>query len=211
MKRREFLKATAALAAAAPVASRQIASVPAEKVHPPSPDPSVADASALQKFDEVLRPKLRKASHFFDDPDINDVFQRMLGAAYYRAADIGACLTIADQIIDGDRPSALRALLAAGDRLSAIAETSARNKLRVSAREAYMQAANYIFASTYFINPARRLPTPLLSTGCDIKNSGTKPPRYVIRRSITYRFPTRRPHCRDTCSGSTIPGNSDHF
>ncbi len=102
----------------------------------------------------MLRPKLRKASHFFEDPDINDVFQRMLGAAYYRAADIGACLAIADQIIDGDRPSALRALLAAGDRLSAIAETSARNKLRVSAREAYMQAANYIFASTYFINPA---------------------------------------------------------
>ena len=82
------------------------------------------------------------------------MFQRMLGAAYYRAADIGACLTIADQIIDGDRPSALRALLVAGDRLSAIAETSARNKLRVSAREAYMQAANYIFAATYFVNPA---------------------------------------------------------
>jgi hypothetical protein len=153
MKRREFLKATAALAAAAPLVSRQIASVPAEKVQPPSPVPSVPEAPALQKFDEVLRPKFRKASHFFEDPDINDVFQRMLGAAYYRAADIGACLTIADQIIDGDRPSALRALLAAGDRLSAIAETCARNRLRVSAREAYMQAANYIFASTFFINP----------------------------------------------------------
>jgi hypothetical protein len=154
MKRREFLKATAALAAATPLVSRQIASVPADKIRPPSPDPSAPDASAWQKFDEVLRPKFRKASHFFDDPDINDVFQRMLGAAYYRAADIGACLTIADQIIDGDRPSALRALLSAGDRLSAIAETSARNRLRVSAREAYMQAANYIFASTYFTNPA---------------------------------------------------------
>jgi alpha-beta hydrolase superfamily lysophospholipase len=154
MNRREFLKATAALAAAAPIASRQIASVPTEKVHLPSPSPSVTNSSPPQKFDEMLRPKLRKASHFFEDPDINDVFQRMLGAAYYRAADIGACLAIADQIIDGDRPSALRALLAAGDRLSAIAETSARNKLRVSAREAYMQAANYIFASTYFINPA---------------------------------------------------------
>ncbi len=146
MKRREFLKTTAALAAAGPVVSRQIAS--------PSPDPSVADGSALQKFDEVLRPKLRRASHFFADPDINDVFQRMLGAAYYRAADIGACLAIADQIIDGDRPSALRALLAAGDRLSTIAENSAQNRFRVSAREAYMQAANYIYSSTYFINPA---------------------------------------------------------
>jgi hypothetical protein len=145
MKRREFLKATAALAAAGSVASRQIASVRAEEDHPPSPTPSAS---------EVLRPKLRSASHFFEDPDLNYVFQRMLGAAYYRAADIGACLSIADQIVDGDRSSALRALLIAGDRLSAVAETSARNRFRISAREAYMQAANYIFSATYFVNPA---------------------------------------------------------
>ena len=84
----------------------------------------------------------------------------MLGGAYYRAADIGACLAIADQIVDGDRPSALRALLVAGDRLSAVAETAAANGLRTSAREAYMQAANYIFSATYFVSPnrsARRL------------------------------------------------------
>jgi hypothetical protein len=145
MKRREFLKATAALAAAGSVASRQIASVHAEEDHPPSPTPSAS---------EVLRPKLRSASHFFEDPDLNYVFQRMLGAAYYRAADIGACLSVADQIVDGDRSSALRALLIAGDRLSAMAETSARNRFRISAREAYMQAANYIFSATYFVNPA---------------------------------------------------------
>jgi hypothetical protein len=154
MKRREFLKATAALAAAGPVASRQIGSVHAEENHPLSPAPSTPDQFASQKFEPVLRPKLRRASHFFEDPDINYVFQRMLGAAYYRAADIGTCLTIADQIIDGDRVSAFRALLVAGDRVSAIAETSARNRLRVSAREAYMQAANYIFSATYFVHPA---------------------------------------------------------
>src|ERR1700758_1376697 len=153
MKRREFLKATAALATAVPVGSQQIASVLPEKADPLSPDSAAVNASAWQRFDGVLRPKLRKASHFFEDPDINEVFQRMVGAAYYRAADIGACLTIADQIIDGDRPSALRALLVAGDRLSAIAETSARNRRQVSAREAYLQAANYIFWATYFLDP----------------------------------------------------------
>ena len=121
----------------------------------------------------------------------------MLGAAYYRAADIGACLAIADQIIDGDRPSALRALLDAGDRLSAIAETSAAaSGLRVSAREAYMQAANYIFASTYFINPRDR-PTPLLSTGCVIRISGTKPPRYVDPPVDYFPFPYEK---------TTLPG-----
>ena len=153
MKRRDFLKATAALATTGSVASRQIAFVHAED-RPVSPSPSAPDESSPHKVEEALRPKLRSASHFFEDPGINYIFQRMLGAAYYRAADIGACLTIADQIVDGDRPSALRALLIAGDRLTATAETSARNRLRVSAREAYMQAANYIFSATYFVNPA---------------------------------------------------------
>ena len=34
-----------------------------------------------------------------------------------------------------------------------IAESCAQNRCRVSAREAYMQAANYIFSATYFVNP----------------------------------------------------------
>lgn len=151
MKRREFLKATAALAAIGPIASPQITPHPQED-QMPSPAPSSPDGSASPKTEEGFRPKLRSASHFFEDQDVNYVFQRMLGAAYYRAADIGACLTIADRIIDGDRASAMRALLVAGDRLSAIAETAERNRLRVSAREAYMQAANYIFSATYFVS-----------------------------------------------------------
>ena len=154
MKRREFLKVTTGLAAGGHVVSRQIASAHAQEAQSWSSASSTPDQSPSQKLEEVLRPKLRRASHFFGDPEFNYVFQRMLGAAYYRAADIGTCLTIADQIIDGDRPSALRALLVAGDRLSAIAENSARNKLRISAREAYMHAANYIFSATYFVNPA---------------------------------------------------------
>lgn len=154
MKRREFLRATAALAATGAVASRQVPYAQAAVTQPPAPAPSAPSQSASQNLEGVLRQKLRRASHFFADPDMNYVFQCLLGAAYYRAADIGACLTIADQIIDGDRPSALRALLVAGDRLSAIAETSTRNRRRVSAREAYMQAANYIFWATYFLNPA---------------------------------------------------------
>ncbi len=154
LKRREFLKATAALAAAGPVSAGQGAFAQAEEDRQPSPAPSATDESVSPRFEEELRPKLRSASHFFEDPEFDYVFQHMLGAAYYRAADIGACLAIADRIIDGDRPSALRALLVAGDRLSAIAETAARNRLRVSAREAYMQAANYIFSATYFVDPA---------------------------------------------------------
>src|SRR5260370_28770706 len=152
MRRRDFLRATA-LAAGGSFAPRQIASVQAAELEQSSPSPSAPGQSPSGKFGDTLRPKLRKASRFFEDPEINYVFQVMLGGAYYRTADIGACLAIADQIVDGDRSSALRALLVAGDRLSAVAEASATNGFRTSAREAYMQAANYIFSATDFVNP----------------------------------------------------------
>jgi alpha-beta hydrolase superfamily lysophospholipase len=153
MKRREFLWATAALAGGGSIVPRPVPSVQAAESETPSPTPAPSGQSDSQKFGEVLQPKLRKASLFFQDQDMNYVFQEILGGAYYRAADIGACLAIADQIVDGDRPSALRALLVAGDRLSTTAATSAANGCRISAREAYMQAANYIFHATHFVNP----------------------------------------------------------
>src|SRR3974377_872407 len=111
MRRRDFLRTTAALAAGGSIAPRQIASIQAAEPPPSSPFPSVPGPSLSEKFGETLQPKLRKASRFFEDPEINYVFQVMLGGAYYRAADIGACLAIADQIVDGNRPSAFRALL----------------------------------------------------------------------------------------------------
>jgi pimeloyl-ACP methyl ester carboxylesterase len=153
MRRRDFLRATAALAAGGAAVPRQTASAQTAESQQSSPSPTASDQSASEKFGATPQPKLGKASHFFGDPDINYIFQVMLGGAYSRTADIGACLAIADQIIDGNRPSALRALLVAGDRLSALAETAARNGRQTSAREAYMQAANYLFSSTYFVNP----------------------------------------------------------
>jgi len=153
MRRREFLRATAALAAAGGVVPGQIASSQAADPEQPFPSPASPTPSPAGRFGNYLQPKLRKASRFFEDPDTNYVFQTMLGGAYYKTADIGACLAIADQIIEGDRASAFRALLVAGDRLSASAEKAAANGFRTSAREAYMQAANYFFSATYFVNP----------------------------------------------------------
>jgi alpha-beta hydrolase superfamily lysophospholipase len=153
MKRREFLWATAALAGGGSIVPRPVASAQAAESELLFPTPAPSGQSDSQKSGEVLQRKLRKASLFFEDQDMNYVFQEMLGGAYYRAADIGACLAIADQIVDGDRLSALRALLVAGDRLSATAAKSAASGCRTSAREAYMQAANYIFYATHFVNP----------------------------------------------------------
>jgi len=138
MRRKDFLRAAAALAAAGSFAPRQIAAIQDAEPQQSSPSPSAPGQFPPEKFGDRLQPKLRKASRFFEDSEINYVFQVMLGGAYYRTADIGTCLAIADQIIDGDRPSALRALLVAGDRLSAVAEASATNGFRTSAREAYI-------------------------------------------------------------------------
>jgi hypothetical protein len=100
---------------------------------------------------------------FFEDDDLNFVFLIVLGGAYDRVADVGACLAIADQIEDGDAASAYAAFAAAGERLAGIAEDAAAAGRRISAREAYLQAANYIFAATYFADamgaPERFAPT----------------------------------------------------
>ncbi len=150
MKRREFLRATAALAAGS-VAPRHMAQ--AAEPQQSGLAPTASAEAGTGKSGSTPQPKLRKSSRFFEDQGINYVFQAMLGSAYYRAADIGTCLAIADQIIDGDWASALRALLVAGDKFSAVADAAAANGLRTSAREAYMQAASYIFSATYFVNP----------------------------------------------------------
>src|SRR5215204_3951634 len=103
------------------------------------------------------------AARFFQDADFNFVFLRMLGGAYHHVADVGACLAIAAQIQDGDAASAFQALTAAGDRLSASADAAAAAGRQVSARQAYLQAANYTFAATHFIDrmgaPDRFAPT----------------------------------------------------
>ncbi|HEY7061553.1 MAG TPA: hypothetical protein VII06_08745 [Chloroflexota bacterium] len=92
------------------------------------------------------------AARFFQDEDFNFVFHNMLGGAFYGVADVGACLAIADQITDGDAASAVQAMTAAGDRLAAIADQAAAAGHRVSARDAYLQAANYTFSASYFVD-----------------------------------------------------------
>ena len=106
---------------------------------------------------------VRSSARFFEDDDINFVFLMVLGGAYDRVADVGACLAIADRIEDGDAGTAYEAFAAAGERLAAIAGTAAAAGRRISAREAYLQAANYTFAATYFADqmgaPERFAPT----------------------------------------------------
>jgi hypothetical protein len=95
----------------------------------------------------------RSSAAFFEDEATNFTFLIALGGAYYRAADVGTCLAIAARIEDGDPASAFEAFSNAGARLEAIADAAAAASHRVSAWEAYLQAANYFGSATYFADP----------------------------------------------------------
>jgi hypothetical protein len=94
----------------------------------------------------------RSAAQFFEDEELNFVFNMMLGGAFYGLADVGVCLAIADQITDGDAASAVAAMTAAGERYAALADQALAAGHRVSARDAYLQAANYSFHASFFVD-----------------------------------------------------------
>lgn len=93
-------------------------------------------------------------AQFFQNPQFNFTFLLMFGAAYERLTDVGAALAIAARITDGDSASAFRALTEAGERLAGIADAALAAGHRVSAREAYLEASNYVSAATDFIDGA---------------------------------------------------------
>ena len=95
----------------------------------------------------------RSAARYFGDFSINFEFLMMLGGAYNRLADVGACLAIADQVgYDGDAAAFVTATTAAADRLAAAGDQALAAGRRTTAREAYMQASNYTFAGSMFVD-----------------------------------------------------------
>ena len=103
------------------------------------------------------------AGQLFADPTFDFTTRIALGASYYGCANPGKIFAIASKITDGDFESAYQAYHAAGTEANQWAEEAARRNHRVSAREAYLWAANYFFAALYFLdgttNPTRLLPT----------------------------------------------------
>jgi hypothetical protein len=95
----------------------------------------------------------RSAARYFRDISLNFEFLMMLGGAYSRLADVGTCLAIADQVgYDGDAAAFVAATTAAAERQAASGDQALAAGRRTSAREAYLQAANYTFAATMFVD-----------------------------------------------------------
>jgi hypothetical protein len=140
MNRRSFLQATAGLTGAGVVATG-----------PSSLGQLAGPAAARTTMQDQAPP--RSAARYFRDFDLNFEFLMMLGGAYYRLADVGTCLAIADEITyDGDAAAAVRAMTAAADRLAAFGDQALAAGRRTTALEAYLQASNYNFAATNFVD-----------------------------------------------------------
>ena len=99
----------------------------------------------------------------FANPSFDYTARAVLGTAYYGCANPGKVFTIASNTKDGDYESAYKAFVDAGNEAKGWADEAADKHRHVSAREAYLWAANYLYASLYFLDgtadPSRMLPT----------------------------------------------------
>jgi len=104
-----------------------------------------------------------RGGRIFSNPTFDYTTRTVLGAAYYGCANPGKVFAITSNIEEGDYESAYRAFLDAGDEAKLQAEEAAQRGQHVSAREAYLWAASYLYASLYFLDgtadPGRMLPT----------------------------------------------------
>ena len=98
----------------------------------------------------------------FADPDFGFTAQILLGSTYYRGGDPGKLLAILSKIKPADYESAYIAYHDAGVEAQALAEKARAKRHDVSAREAYLWAANYFYAAMRFLDgtkdPERILP-----------------------------------------------------
>jgi len=87
---------------------------------------------------------------FFDDAGFDGQLQRSVGKADSGMANVGECLAIAAQIAPGDRDSWYQAWTAFGSRLKEQADAALQAGHKVSARGAYLRAAEYFRQAFFF-------------------------------------------------------------
>ena len=87
----------------------------------------------------------------FNDALFERQATRAYGQTFYGGADIGECLATASRIVPGDAESWHREWTRAADRIFALAAESADKGHSVSAREAFLRAANYYRTSYTFL------------------------------------------------------------
>jgi pimeloyl-ACP methyl ester carboxylesterase len=93
---------------------------------------------------------MRAVRLFFEDEGFDGQLQRSIGKADAGMASVGECLAIAAQITPGDRDSWYRAWSAFGSQLTEQADVALAAGHAVSARGAYLRAAEYFRQAFFF-------------------------------------------------------------
>jgi len=103
------------------------------------------------------------SGQIFANPTFDFTTRTVLGTAYYACANPGKVFAITSSIQDGDYEFAYRAFSDAGNEAKLWANEAVRKNQHVSAYQAYLWAANYLYASLYFLDgtadPNRMFPT----------------------------------------------------
>lgn len=127
---------------------------------------AVAGVTAVPGYGQQQAPRKPAESpngQIFANPTFDYTARAVLGTSYYGCANPGKVFAIVSNIKDGDYESAYKAFSDAGNEAKGWADEAADKHRRVSAREAYLWAANYLYASLYFLDgtadPSRMLPT----------------------------------------------------
>jgi len=87
---------------------------------------------------------------YFDDANFDAQLQRTVGKADSGMANVGECLSIADRIVPGDRDSWYTAWSEFAGRLTQRGDEALRAGHAVSARNAYLRAAEYYRQAFFF-------------------------------------------------------------
>lgn len=89
---------------------------------------------------------------FFHDESFSYELLRTVGYSAYGGADIGECLETASRIPEGDFVGWNRAWRQTADRVAAIGERAFKQGHQVSARDAFLRAANYYRTGEFFLH-----------------------------------------------------------
>lgn len=87
----------------------------------------------------------------FKDPTFSLQLLRAIGETYFRAADIGECLSTAYRIEEGNFDSWHREWLRTAKRIHGYAEECIMKNHKISARDAYLRASNYYRVSAFLL------------------------------------------------------------
>ncbi len=161
MKRRDFLKASGAAATGAMVGGASLgkavdqAAAATGRGEPKMKTVKNTTAGQIQKQKKVYDAHRQYVKIHFDDSTVDFAFQWILGSTRNGGCEIGEAFYTAGRMGDGHPRKWESEWLAMAQRVAKVAADSLQGGHQVSAREAWLRAANYYRAMLVTMNPTK--------------------------------------------------------